>query len=160
MYCYIHYTRVIKIWRILFQIYDFEIGRLKKIVLFYFSPCYSHYNSELVHKANILTDENKREKKLTEWKDSREIAGVCWLQPQRQLYSCTSRYGCSPYKMGQSPEDNRESRGGWGGEGEGRVGTMSRDADSMHIPPNSCTSTVNLILREQCVALRTLKSLL
>lgn len=39
--------------------------------------------TELARKANILTDENKQRRKLTGWKDSREIAG--WLQPQRQL---------------------------------------------------------------------------
>lgn len=57
--------------------------------------------------------------------------------------------------MRQSPEDNRRIKGGkksWDDE--------SRDADSMHIPPNSGTSTVNLILREQYVELRTLISLL
>lgn len=72
----------------MFQIYNFKIGRLKVTVLFYCSLYIIRIITELVREANILTDENKP-RKLTGWKDSREIACVCWLQPQQrqlQLY--------------------------------------------------------------------------
>lgn len=96
---------------------------------------------ELARGANILTGENKP-RKLTGWKvDSREIAGVgrrC--NRNNGSYSCTPRYGRSPYKMRQCPEDGKRS--------EGKVGTMGAVMQTARTFRLTCAPIAYLILWE------------
>lgn len=104
---------------LLFQIYNFEIDCLKVTVLFYFGlllfVLWRNWSVKRIFWQTRTSRENWPGEKI-----HARLPAFVGCNRNNGSYSCTLRYGRTPYKMRQSPEGGR----GWREGEKRRVGTM------------------------------------